>query len=131
MYNLLEYSSRYSDTTGSLWYYSKGEATDFNDDIANTNDFKYFKWKAKLLESIETDGANGIIGNATIAFPLKYLSNFFRLFEIPFINCKVELKLKWMNHCVFSGNDNDNDNANSNNIIFTIKDKNYMFFSLL
>ena len=39
------------------------------------------------------------------------------------INCKVELKLKWMNHCVLSPIDADNDDASSsNNIIFTIKD---------
>ena len=38
------------------------------------------------------------------------------------INCKVELKLKWTNHCVLSENGNDNDDTNSNNIILTIKD---------
>ena len=27
MYNLLEYSSNYSETTRSLWFYSKDEAT--------------------------------------------------------------------------------------------------------
>ena len=39
-----------------------------------------------------------------------------------FINCKVEHKLKWTNHCVLfrSGADNIN-NRDSNNIIFTIK----------
>ena len=42
MYNLIEYSSNYSETTESLWFYSKGEATNFNANIANTNDFKYF-----------------------------------------------------------------------------------------
>ena len=30
MYNLIEYSSNYSETTGSLWFYSKDEATSFN-----------------------------------------------------------------------------------------------------
>ena len=35
MYNLIEYSSNYSETTGSLWFYSKDEATDFNGLIAN------------------------------------------------------------------------------------------------
>ena len=35
MYNLIEYSSNYSDTTGSLWFYSKDETTTFNVDIAN------------------------------------------------------------------------------------------------
>ena len=31
--NLLEYSSNYSDMTGSLYFYSKDEAVDFNNDI--------------------------------------------------------------------------------------------------
>ena len=39
------------------------------------------------------------------------------------INCKVELKLKWMNHCVLSAAGAGNDDANSNNIIFTIINK--------
>ena len=30
MYNLLEYRSKYSDTTSSLWFYSKNEATNFD-----------------------------------------------------------------------------------------------------
>ena len=47
MCNLIEYSSNYFETTGSLWFYSKDEATDFNADIANTNYFKSFKYKAK------------------------------------------------------------------------------------
>ena len=37
MYNLVEYSSNYSETTGNLWFYSKDEATNFNADIANSN----------------------------------------------------------------------------------------------
>ena len=43
MYNLIEYSSNYSETTGSLWFYFKDEATNFNADITNTNNFKSFK----------------------------------------------------------------------------------------
>ena len=35
MYNLKEYSSNYSEKTGSLWFYSKDEATNFNANIAN------------------------------------------------------------------------------------------------
>ena len=42
-YNLIEYSSSYSKTTGSLWFYSKDEATNFNAHITNTDDFKSFK----------------------------------------------------------------------------------------
>ena len=42
MYNLIEYSSIFSELTGSLWFYLKDEATDFNADIANSNNFKSF-----------------------------------------------------------------------------------------
>ena len=38
---------------------------------------------------------------------------------MPLINCKVELNLKWINHCVLSAYHKDND-ANSNNIICNI-----------
>ena len=37
MYNLIEYSSNHSETMGSLWFYSKDEATDFNAKIASTD----------------------------------------------------------------------------------------------
>ena len=125
MYNLIEYSSNYSETTGSLWFYSKDEATDFNADIVNDNNFKSFKYKAKLLGNTVAqadDGADGILKNAAIAVPLKYLSNFWRSFEMPLINCNVELKLKWSNYCILSAAGNDNANGNDGNIIFTIKD---------
>ena len=39
LYSLIEYSSNYFEATGSLWLYSKDEATDFNADIANTDVF--------------------------------------------------------------------------------------------
>ena len=45
MYNLIEYSSNYSETTGSLWFYSKDEPTNFNADITNDDSFKSFKCK--------------------------------------------------------------------------------------
>ena len=44
VYNLIEYSSNYSETTGSLWFYSKDEATNFNADITNTDNFKSFRY---------------------------------------------------------------------------------------
>ena len=82
MYNLIKYSSNYSETTRSLWFYSKDETTDFYADVANTNDFKSFKYKAKLLENTvvqpNQNHANGILRNTTIVVPLKYLSNFWK-----------------------------------------------------
>ena len=42
MHNLIEYSSSYSETTGCLWFHYKDEATNFNANIANNNNFKSF-----------------------------------------------------------------------------------------
>ena len=47
--NLIEYSSNYFETTGSLWFYSKDEVTNFNNNFANTDNFKSFQSKAKLF----------------------------------------------------------------------------------
>ena len=49
MYNLTEYSSNYSEKTGSLWFYSKDEATNFDADIVNNDNFKSFKYNTYLL----------------------------------------------------------------------------------
>ena len=83
------------------------------------------KYKAKLLGNIialSNPNANGILKNATIAVPLKYLSNFWGSLELPLINWKVELKLKCSKCCVLPAAGNDNTSANLDNIIFTIKD---------
>ena len=59
--------------------HSKEEASNFNPDIANTNDFKSFEYKAKLLQNTAARptpiAVNGILKNLTIAVTLKYLSN--------------------------------------------------------
>ena len=87
--------------------------------VSNDNPFKSYKYKTKLIGNTVVDGVNEIFKNATIAVPLKYLS---RSLEIQLINCKMELKLKWMNHCVLYANGNNNSDADPNNTIFTIKD---------
>ena len=110
-----------------LWFYSKDEATEINADAANTNNFKSFKYKAKLLRiAVAQDTpnqVNGILKNATNAVPLKYLSYSWRSLEMPLSNCKIELKIKWAKSCALSANYNDiiNGNVNANNIICTIK----------
>ena len=86
MYNLIEYSSNYSEATGSLWSYSKDESTYFNNNIENANDFKSFKYKTKLLGNIVTqpnpNQANAILKNATITVLSKYLSKYLRYLSI-------------------------------------------------
>ena len=47
MHNLIKYGSNYSETTGSLWFCSTNEATNFNAVIENTDEFKPSKYKAK------------------------------------------------------------------------------------
>ena len=64
MYSLIEYSSNYSETTGSLCFYSEDEAINFNADIKNNASFKSFKYYAKLLRNTAVqpapNAANGI-----------------------------------------------------------------------
>ena len=101
---------------------SKDEATNFNVDIANDNNFKSFKYKVKLVGNTEADGANGILKNATVAVSLKYLSNFWGSIKMLLIICKIELKLKWTKYYVLPADGNDNINDKNNTIIFNIKD---------
>ena len=86
IYNLLGYSSNYSDTRRSLWFYSKGEASNFNVNVANSAAFKYFMYKAKLIEETKVQAApnvnDGILKDATNAVPLEYLSNILTSLEI-------------------------------------------------
>ena len=70
-YSFLEYISNYSETTGSLWFYSQYEATNFNAANEDNNTFKSFKYKAKLLENSKAHSVNGIFRNLAIAMPLK------------------------------------------------------------
>ena len=118
--------SNYPQTTGSLWFYSKDKATNFDGDIANNNNFRSFKFKAKLLGNTKAqpnpNQANGILKNAAMAVPSKYLPNFWRSLEMPLIIWKVELKSKWTKYCILSAANNDNlTNNNASYIIFTIK----------
>ena len=48
-YNLIECILNYSKKTGSLSFFFKHEIIDFNAGIANDEDFKSYKYKAKLL----------------------------------------------------------------------------------
>ena len=85
MYNLIEYSDNYSDTSGSLWDFERDEIVDYAN-VTNDDNDPSFKYKASLIGNTETDGTRK---GVKIAVPLKYLSNFRRSLEMPLINCKV------------------------------------------
>ena len=55
--------------------------------------------------------------------PLICLSNVWRSLEMPLINCKVELKLKWARKCVLASAGNEIANANSDNPIYCQRHK--------
>ena len=61
-----------------------------------------FKYKSNLIGDTDADGAKKKKENVKIAVPLKYLSNFWRSIEMPLINCKAELSLKWYEKCILS-----------------------------
>ena len=81
--------------------------------MTNGNDAPSFKYKANLIGNTEN---NGTKNRVKIAVPLKYLSNFWRSLEMPLINCKVELSLKWTENCILTTA------ANANKAIFKITD---------
>ena len=97
MYNLIEYSDNYSDSSGGLWQFKRDEIGGDNnltiDDNHLQNNSSLFKYKSSFI----TD-KNGV----KITVPLKYLSNFWRSLEMPLIKCKVELWLKWYENCTLS-----------------------------
>ena len=48
MYNLIEYSDNYSDTSGSLWQFKRDEVPNNDADLSIDNS-KSFKYKAALV----------------------------------------------------------------------------------
>ena len=79
IYNLIEYSGNYSDTSGSLWQFKRDEIAN-NANVVDDN-APSFKYKASLTGYTAADGTKN---GAKIAVPLKYLTNFWRSLEIAF-----------------------------------------------
>ena len=89
MYNLIKYSDFFSDNSGSSWQFKRDKTEDdvdlTLDDNHIPNNSSTFKYKSSFITNRN---------DVQMAVPLKYLSNFWRLLEMPLINCKVELSLK-------------------------------------
>ena len=104
MYNLIEYSDNYQDSSATLYQYKRDEPPNNNVNLTADNSTS-FKYKVNLLGNIAAaDPDNARVGrlNVKIVVPLKYLSNFFRSLEMPLINCKIKLTLTWKKKCVLS-----------------------------
>ena len=114
MYNLIEYSDNYLDSSATLYQYKRDEPPE-DDAVADltADNSSSLKYKISYLGNPEV--ANNIARiNVKVAVSLKYLSNFFRSLEMPLINCKIKLNLIWKKECVLSTNDG--------NAVFIIND---------
>ena len=114
MYNLIEYSDNYQDSSATLYQYRRDqppEANAINDLTTNTS--SSFKYKVELLGNPVLDGNIGK-RSVKVVVPLKYLSNFFRSLQMPLINCKIKLNLTWKIECVSS--------TDASNAVFIIND---------
>ena len=101
LYNLIEYSDNYSDTSGNLWDFKRDEIKT-NVNVTNDDNAPSFKYKASIIGNTENNGTkNGV----KIVVPLKYLSNSWRSLEMPLINCETELSLNWIENCVLTSSD--------------------------
>ena len=114
MYNLIEYSDNYQDSSATLYQYKRDEPP-VDDAVADltADNSSSLKYKISLLGNPVV--ANNIARiNVKVVVPLKYLSNFFRSLEMTLINCKIKLNLTWKKECVLSTDDG--------NAVFIIND---------
>ena len=85
----------YSKTSGSVWqYYRDKRALDNNGNVidfsANSNNSILFKFKQQITEQTRNSDTQTV----EIMVQLNYPSTFWRTFEMPLINCEIDLKLK-------------------------------------
>ena len=127
MYNLIEYSDIYQDSSATLYQYKRDESPE-DDAVADltAKNSDILKYKIKLLDNVtEVTGDAAGVRRLNIKFvvPLKYLSNFVRSLEMPLINCKIKLNLTWKKECVLS--------SGAGEAVFIINDTNCTFQLLL
>ena len=106
MYNLIEYSDNYQDSSATLYQYKRDEPPE-DDAVADltANNSDSLKYKIKSLGHVtEVAGDAACVRrlNVKVVVPLKCLSNFFRSLEMPLINCKIKLNLTRKKECVLS-----------------------------
>ena len=119
MYNLIEYSDNYSDSTASLYHYKRQEPLENNANltVAGSTSFSYksglFGGSVSVLanrnQNIRDD--HRLWQNVQIIVPLKYISSIFKSLEMPLINTKINIQLNYSKNAVIStGNVTDSTN---------------------
>ena len=102
MYNLIEYSDNYSDTSGSLWQFKRDEVPANNVGLT-INNSQSFKYKAAVVgKTANHNNGKSSVKDTKIVVPLKYLSNFWRSLEMSLINRKIHLELNWIKDFISS-----------------------------
>ena len=88
MYNLIEYSDDYSDTSGSLWQFKRDKVPDCNAEVT-INNSQSFKYKAAVVGKTAdaVNNMNSSVKKTKIVVSLKYLSDCWRPLEMSLINC--------------------------------------------
>ena len=71
----------------------------YRDDPLSSNS-ESFKHKTSIVG--KTPQNNDSLTNPKDVIPVKYLRNFWRVLNIPLINCEVELILTWSKNCVLA-----------------------------
>ena len=120
IYNILDYSDDYANTTKSSYHYKRPEQprNDNNNAPQNvaTNISSSFKYQSSLIttQSAAVDAnvnpeipdVHRLWKNVKIPVPLVYLSNFLKSLEMSLINTKIFTELNSTKDCVISDDDN-------------------------
>ena len=70
MYNLIEYSDNYSDTSGTLWQFKRDEVPANNNEHLTINNSELFKYKAALLgETANRNNGKSSVKDTKTAVP--------------------------------------------------------------
>ena len=92
IYNLIEYSDNYSETSGRFWQFKRDKVADGNAELT-INNSQSFKYKAtavgKTADAVNNTSSS--VKKTKIVVLLKYLSNFCRSLEMSSINCMFQL----------------------------------------
>ena len=116
IYNILDYSDNYANTTGSLYHYKRPEQprnheVPQNIDLDNSSSFKNQSGLITTQSVAVNANANPEIPAAhrvwkNVKFPvlLVYLSNFLKSLEMSLINKKIFTELNWTKNCIISNN---------------------------
>ena len=97
----LNIAKNYSKTTESFWKYFKDEPNSGTDNNINHSikDSKSFDYKTSITGKLEGDNTEQKV---EIVVPLTHLSNFWRILDMPLINCEINLILTWSTNCALT-----------------------------